>query len=131
VTCPNFSDNAQVPEPSIGDALDKNGTVNNQSVEIIVGDQLVRELIQNHTFSKVEKFQPWALDDATEQEAIQQEKKQQIKQITAFQRTLPKKRRRTNWDKELDKGRVKKVRTKKVQGPHSVNRFQHLAKQKM
>jgi len=130
VTCPNSSVPTQVAEPSIGDTLHKNGIIpiNKDPVEKIVGNQLVRELEQTHKLSKVEKFQPWALDDTAEQEAIQQEKKQQIQQINVFQKTLPKKRRRSDWDKELDKGRVKKVRTKKNPREPHANVFQQLAK---
>jgi len=94
-------------------------------VEKIVGAQLVQDLIQNNHL--VEEIKPWSISDDTEQEKLQQEKKLQLEQLHSYEETLSVKRKRDEWDKALDKGRVKKVKSKNDQASQA-NPFQQVAK---
>jgi len=103
-------------------------TQNGHLEEKIVGTQLVKHL--ERPLFQVEEFEPWSLEDTLAQNVIQQEKKLQLEQLTTHKLSIPPKRKRSDWDKQLDKGRLKKVKKPKINEQY-VNRFQQLSNRKI
>uniref|UniRef100_A0A6B2KZN0 Ubiquitin carboxyl-terminal hydrolase n=1 Tax=Arcella intermedia TaxID=1963864 RepID=A0A6B2KZN0_9EUKA len=104
------------PEPS-------NGTAPVGSA-VVTGKQVIKELESGS--HKVEEFPTWEMEDNEDQKSITQLKTQQKEQIQQIEMNKEKLAERDEWDKALDKGRLKKVKQIKEQ-PNGANPFQLLS----
>jgi len=110
-------------------SITKNGFNSNNSITKNGSTKISFEVLQNLEQSEdIMSIPSWELEPEY-QPVIDKEKKEAMTLLKRHMDSLPKRKKRDPWDKELDQGRQKKVRKKNHNQVSTVNKFQEKFKQ--